>query len=91
MHICVSGFVWLSLYLFVPVPFCCQDDRDAQNNCWSEIAMFMEMFCGMGLFFRHTTVSTIGTNPVFCFNASSLLRHFKFFFKSFSVFLKKKT
>lgn len=60
MHICVAGYVWLNLYLFVPVPFCCQDDRDPQNNCWSETAMFMEM-------------------SVFCFNASRLLHHFKFF------------
>lgn len=79
--------MWLSLYLFVPVPFRCQDDRDTENNCWSEIAMFMEMFCGMGLFFRLTTVRTMGTppsaprgaDPVFCFNASRLLCHFKFF------------
>lgn len=47
MHICVAGYVWLNLYLFVPVPSCRQDDRDPPNNCWSETAMFVEMLCGM--------------------------------------------
>lgn len=58
--------------------------------------MFTEMFCGMGLFFRSTPVSTTPTalrvaNPVFCFNDSRLLRHIKFFniFIVFCFFFKK--